>query len=116
MAAAVSSFFLQDGALQARHYLDWPANQGGYAPVNPPLNVVAGRPLALDVNRWQPLLITNGVSQNGIPVPTTQAFLGSQWLGVRPFALARAGCGSFSDEKPLVRSSQYHRNEPIPMW
>ena len=88
VALAVSSFFLQDGALQIRHYLDWPANQGGYSPVNPPLNVVAGSPIAVDVNRWQPLLITNAVTQNGIPVATTQAFLGSQWLGVRPFALA----------------------------
>jgi hypothetical protein len=35
---------------------------------------------------------------------------------VAPLALARAGCGSFSGEKPRVRSSQYQRNEPIPMW
>jgi hypothetical protein len=33
----------------------------------------------------------------------------------RPVALSRAGCGSFSGEKPLVRSSQYQRNDPIPM-
>ena len=34
----------------------------------------------------------------------------------RPLAFARAGCGSFSDEKPFVRSSQYQRKLPIPMW
>ena len=34
----------------------------------------------------------------------------------RPFAFARAGCGSFSLENPCVRSSQYQRNEPMPMW
>jgi hypothetical protein len=34
----------------------------------------------------------------------------------RPRALSCAGCGSFSAENPWVRSSQYHRNDPIPMW
>jgi hypothetical protein len=33
----------------------------------------------------------------------------------RPLALARAGCGSFSGENPRVRSSQYQRNDPIPI-
>jgi hypothetical protein len=89
VAAAVSSYFLQDGALQTRFYIDLPAAQGGYAPVNPPLDVFAGGPIALDVNRWQPLYITNATAQNGVPATTTQYFLGSQWLNVRPFALAR---------------------------
>src|SRR5207247_8344311 len=40
-------------------------------------------------NRWQPLSITNALSQNGLPVATVQKFLGAQWKAVRPFALAR---------------------------
>ncbi|HXP63133.1 MAG TPA: vanadium-dependent haloperoxidase [Dongiaceae bacterium] len=89
VAAAVSSYFLNDGALQTRAYLDWSPAQGGYASVNPPLETdLPGTP-AVDVNRWQPLLITNAVDQTGTPVNSLQKFLGSQWLGVRPFALAR---------------------------
>src|SRR5207249_1854325 len=42
-----------------------------------------------DVNHWQPLYITNALAQNGFPAATTQYFLSSQWLGVRPFALTR---------------------------
>jgi hypothetical protein len=89
VAATVSSYFLNDGALQTRGYADWPASQGGYVPTNPPLLTMASGTLAVDPNRWQPLAFTNAVSQNNIPVGLTQRFLGSQWLGVRPFALAR---------------------------
>jgi hypothetical protein len=90
VAAAVSAYFLEDGALQDRFYTDFPAAQGGYAPVNPPLDVAAGGTAATNVNQWQPLFITNAAAQNGISLSTTQRFLGSQWLGVRPFALARS--------------------------
>jgi len=89
VAAAVSAYFLEDGALPTRYYKDLPPAQGGYAPVNPPLDVVAGGTSATDVNCWQPLWITNATAQNGISLSTTQTFLGSQWLHVRPFALAR---------------------------
>src|SRR5207245_2306580 len=44
----------------------------------------------VDVNRWQPLAITNAVDQNGFPAGPIQKFLGAQWLGVRAFALARS--------------------------
>lgn len=89
VAAAVSGYFLNDGALQSRGYRDLPVSQGGYAPINLPLIVVNRGTYAANINRWQPLVITNGVSQNNIPVDAIQAFLGSQWLGVRPFALER---------------------------
>ena len=87
--AAVSAYFLNDGARQTNAYADYPTNQGGYVPFNQPL--VTGFPgtLALDVNRWQPLAITNAVDQNGFPAGPVQNFLGAQWLGVRPFALER---------------------------
>lgn len=89
VAATVSAFFLNDGALQSRGYRDLPASKGGYAAVNLPLIVVNPGTFAVNVNRWQPLVITNGVSQNNIPIDAIQTFLGSQWLGVRPFALER---------------------------
>src|SRR5436309_1392439 len=51
-----------------------------------------GKHTAADVAaaRWQPLAITNAVDQNGFPAGPIQSFLGAQWLGVRPFALARS--------------------------
>jgi hypothetical protein len=89
VAALVSAYFLNDGALETRGYQDLPASQGGYVPINPPLLTQASGTLAIDVNRWQPLAFTNAVSQNNIPADLTQKFLGAQWLGVRPFALVR---------------------------
>lgn len=90
--AAVSAWFLADGSRQLQAYADYPAGQGGYVPVNPPL--ATGLPLlpsgVYNVNRWQPLSITNAVDQNGFPLGPIQKFLGAQWLGVRPFALTRS--------------------------
>lgn len=86
----VSAYFLNDGSLQTNSYADLPPAQGGYSAYNPPL--VTGLPgdtNVIDVNRWQPLAITNAVDQNGFPAGPIQKFLGAQWLGVRPFALAR---------------------------
>ena len=90
VAASVSSYFLQDGALQTRGYADYPAAQGGYASVNRPL-ITGSRDnsIVANPNRWQPLVITNQVSQNGIPLEAIQKYAGSQWLGVRPFSLTR---------------------------
>jgi hypothetical protein len=88
--AMVSAYFLNDGSLQTNAYHDLPATNGGYAPVNPPLVTgLFGDSNVSDPNRWQPLAITNAVSQNGIPLGPVQVFVGSQWLGVRPFALSR---------------------------
>jgi hypothetical protein len=86
--AAVSSFFLYDGAFQTSSYQDLRGSR--YAPINPPL--VTGLPgdtNIVDVNRWQPLAITNAFDQHNFPANVVQTFIGSQWLGVRPFALSR---------------------------
>ena len=83
--AAVSAYFIDDGSLQTAHYQD-----PSYAPVNLPL--VTGWPgdtNVTDVNHWQPLAITNSFDQHGYPAGLVQKFIGSQWLGVRPFALER---------------------------
>src|SRR5580765_682319 len=88
---AISAWFINDGARQAQAYADYPVGQGGYLSTNEPM--ATGRagvgPGLADVNRWQPLAITNAVDQNGFPQGPIQKFLGAQWLGVRPFALAR---------------------------
>ena len=91
--AAVSSWFINDGVRQTNAqgiaYADYPLAQGGYASVNLPL--ITGLPgtIVVDVNRWQPLAITNAVDQHGFPLGPIQKFLGAQWLGVRPFTLSR---------------------------
>jgi hypothetical protein len=86
----VSSFFLNDGAYQTNGYADKPAAQGGYAPINDPLITgLPGDTNVVNVNHWQPLAITNSADQHGYPAGLIQKFVGSQWLGVRPFALAR---------------------------
>lgn len=43
----------------------------------------------LDINHWQRLNVVNAVDQAGFPTSPQQNYLGAQWLGVRPFALAR---------------------------
>ena len=87
--ATVSAFFINDGARQTNAYVDYPPEQGGYAPVNPALITGIAGTTVVDVNRWQPLAITNAADQNGFPAGLIQSFVGALWLGVRPFALAR---------------------------
>lgn len=89
VAAEISAYCLNDGALQSRGYKDLPLGQGGYAPFNPPL--IAGRDgvLIWNASRWQPLALSDALSQNGIPIEALQRFQGSQWKWVRPFALTR---------------------------
>ncbi len=89
VAAAVSEWFIKDGARQEQGYKDNFPELGGYAPVNQVLVTGLSGIIVSNVNHWQPLAIANAVDQNGIPAGPIQTFLGSQWLGVRPFALER---------------------------
>jgi hypothetical protein len=89
VAAAISSYFINDGARQLFRYADLAFTNGGYAPTNLPMITGDRGTLAVDVNRWQPLAITNAVTQNDLPAEIVQPFLGAQWLGVRPFSLTR---------------------------
>jgi hypothetical protein len=106
---AVSLWFSNDGSRQTNGtpwnpaspntlpiaYPDYPAGQGGYVYINPPL--ATDRPgiddgngnTIVDVNRWQRLQVVNAVDQNGFPQGPVQPYLGAQWLGVRPFAMGR---------------------------
>ncbi len=97
---AVSAWFINDGArqtngTQASPYPDYPAGQGGYVFTNPPLAVAlegitdGSNNTVVDINTWQHLQIVNAVDQNGFPQGPIQAYLGVQWLGVRPYQLAR---------------------------
>ena len=105
---AVSAWFISDGARQTNGtpypltgtnppiaYPDYPVGQGGYVYINPPLAVTfegitdGSNHTVVDINHWQRLQIVNAVDQNGFPQGTIQPYLGAQWLGVRPFDLAR---------------------------
>lgn len=90
VAAAVSAYYLNDGARQLQLYQDAPPEQGGYQPVNAPLPLKFISLPPVDVNRWQPLAITDAQTQNGILASNIQVFVGSQWRDVRPFALTRS--------------------------
>jgi hypothetical protein len=120
VAKAVSSFFIEDGSLQLVGYKDGLLGQGGYAPFNPPLISTGYGVVLWNVNRWQPLAITDAQSQNGIPVESLQKFLGSQWKNVRPFALTRTNAGGpWIDPGPPpylggMGDAQY-RNEVVQM-
>jgi hypothetical protein len=103
---AVSLWFSNDGSRQTNGtpyplsnppiaYPDAPTAEGGYAYINAPLATLLpgindgfGNTV-VDINRWQRLQVVNAVDQNGFPQGPIQNYLGAQWLGVRPFALAR---------------------------
>lgn len=87
----VHEFFINDGSRQAQGYADLPPEQGGYTPTNT-FTLLIGTPgsLATNINRWQPLAITDALTQNGIPAESVQKFVGPNWWDVRPFALTRA--------------------------
>jgi hypothetical protein len=89
VAAAVSAWFINDGSRQLQGYKDNLPELGGYAPVNQNLVTGLSGIVVSNVNRWQPLAIADAVDQNGIPAGPIQVFLGSQWMGVRPFAMTR---------------------------
>jgi len=90
VAAAVSAWFINDGARQLQSYTDYPTNQGGYLSVNAPLYTNLTGTTAVDVNHWQPLYVINAVDQNGNPTGSLQTYVGAQWLGERPFSLTRS--------------------------
>src|SRR5258708_7807122 len=103
---AVSAWFINDGSRQTNGtpypianppaaYPDYPAGQGGYVYINPPMNVFlpgitdGTNHTVVDINHWQRLIVANSVDQNGFPQNPLQKYLGAQWLGVMAFQLAR---------------------------
>ncbi|HEY3665041.1 MAG TPA: vanadium-dependent haloperoxidase, partial [Polyangiaceae bacterium] len=83
---AVIATFADDGANEAKDYADPEA----FEPDAP--NLVVDRPgsHAVDPNLWQRLVLAKAETQNGIPMGAgAQTYVGAQWGGVTPFALAR---------------------------
>ncbi len=74
------------------------ANEGGgyadlnpYTSPNPPLVVDAPGVTMVDPSAWQTLNLSVAATQNGIILPAgVQGYIGSNWGGVRPFAMKRA--------------------------
>jgi len=79
--------FSSDGANEANNYRD-PA---GYAGRNQPLVVDEPGADMADPAAWQPLNLSVAVAQNGLVLPAgVQAYIGSHWGQVQPFALTRS--------------------------
>ena len=87
---------LLDGSLQHRNYEDL-----SYSAVNEPLVVDSDEITLADPDRWQPLVLTEARSQNGLPLPGgSQSFIGSNWGDVVPFALPERGDAPVLDPGP----------------
>ena len=79
-------FGLQDGSNEANDY----ANTA-YAPVNPPVEPeLPGNPDIVDLDRWQPISLTQFIDQAGNPILDEPEFLSPEWGQVEPFALTDA--------------------------
>lgn len=77
---AVLARALDDGANEANGY-----ESLSYVPVNAPLTVSGLGTRMVDPNRWQPLRIIDGITQNGIPTGSVQVAIGPQWGHVQAF-------------------------------
>ena len=76
-------FGLVDGANEANDYANI-----AYEPVNAALEPEKpGNPNITDLNRWQPLALTEFVDQAGNPSDSEPEFLSPEWGSVVPFAL-----------------------------
>ncbi|MGM9322941.1 vanadium-dependent haloperoxidase [Deinococcus aquaticus] len=76
-----------DGANEAQGYAD----TTGYRAVNGPLRPEIPGATPSNPDRWQPLLLKEPFTQNGIPLSGPQTFMGAQWGSVKPFAMTRNG-------------------------
>ena len=72
-----------DGSLEASGYVDL-----SYSSINPPLLVDQPGTEMVDPNRWQPLSLSEQITQNGQRVDAAvQEFIGPNWGFVTPFAI-----------------------------
>lgn len=79
-------FGQQDGANEANDY----ANVA-YQPVNPPVEPeLPGNPNIVDLDRWQPILLSLFIDQSGNLITDEPEFLSPEWGSVEPFALTDA--------------------------
>lgn len=88
IAAQLLAAGLTDGANEANGYLD----TTGWVAQNEPLRPDVPGTFMRAPDRWQPLQLTAGFTQNGIAQGGgVQPYMGAQWREVTPFAMARAG-------------------------
>ena len=105
IAEAALAYGRDDGSLEAQRYVDT-----SYEPVNPPLVVAQPGATMTDPNRWQPLALSQIVTQNGVPLPgSVQRAIGSQWGHVRSFALPASPDGVPIDPGPPPRLDEDRR-------
>jgi hypothetical protein len=99
VASAVLASGRSDGSNEADGYMD-----PSYQPVNAPLVVASSNRFSLvDPNRWQPLEILGGFSQNGIPTGTTQVAVDPFWGRVKAFGATSLSVGTPIDPGPPPR-------------
>ncbi len=84
---AVLDTTLQDGANEANGYADTTA----FAPINDVLQPALPGSSLVNPDHWQPLLLEQPFTQNGIPQSGPQRFITPHWGRVRPFAMTRQG-------------------------
>jgi hypothetical protein len=83
IAACYLAYGLGDGSNEAMNYA-----YTVYQPANPSIAVEEpGNPDIVDLNRWQPITLSQSVDQSGNPVSSTPPFVGPEWGGVHPFSL-----------------------------
>lgn len=83
VADAILSEARNDGSLETSGYAD-----PSYVSVNPPLVVDEPGTEMVDPNRWQPLSLSEQVTQNGQRIEASlQEFIGPNWGFVTPFAI-----------------------------
>lgn len=76
-------FGSDDGSSEITRYIDIT-----YQPVNDPLIVATGEIEMVEPSRWQPLQLSEQITQNGQALgPGVQVFIGAQWGSVTSFAL-----------------------------
>ena len=77
-------FGLTDGSNEANSY-----SNKYYEPINPPLAPhLPGNPDIVNLDRWQPLILSTYIDQSGHQVNDMPEFLGPEWGEVAPFALS----------------------------
>jgi hypothetical protein len=89
---AVLNASKDDGANEANSYAD----TSHYSPANEPLEPQFGGSVPVQPDHWQPLLLAQPFTQNGIALASgPQPFMGAHWGSVRPFAMKRPSAGAF---------------------
>lgn len=86
IAQCYIDYGLQDGSNEANDY----ANTA-YVPANPTLEPeLPGNPNIVDLDRWQPIRLSQFIDQSGNVITNEPEFLGPEWGQVAPFALSDA--------------------------